>query len=75
MYKKFTKFLKTHFRNPQKSRKKQRNKIGKQPNLVDWGIHGVGADGAFEQFVDAGGGSNGGGTGDGGIVGGIAPRL
>lgn len=43
--------------------------------LVDWGIHGVGADGAFEQFVDAGGGSNGGGTGDGGIVGGIAPRL
>lgn len=43
--------------------------------LVDWWIHGVGADGAFEQFVDAGGGSHSGGTGDGGIVGGIAPRL
>lgn len=42
---------------------------------MDWWVHGIGADGAFKQLVDAGGRSNGGGAGNGGVVGGIASWL
>ena len=43
--------------------------------LMDWRVHGIGADGAFEQLVDAGGGSNGGGPVDGDVGGDIASGL
>lgn len=42
---------------------------------MDWRVHGIGADRAFEQLVDAGGRSNGGLTHDSTIVVSIASRL
>lgn len=47
----------------------------KTVNLMDRRVHGIGADRAFEQLVDAGGRSNGGCTRDSSIVDAIAPRL
>ena len=43
--------------------------------LMNWRVHGIGADRAFEQLVDAGGGSDGGGAGNGSVGSDIASGL